>query len=102
MYVTDLEKEEAAVGEIMPVAEALEVIAPVDPDQLVHVGRGVYEARWVTDGREAWDALSELARMAPRVRLFAESPHRPEGCARGLAVQFRIAALPYEEVETVQ
>ncbi|HEY9282354.1 MAG TPA: hypothetical protein VIP46_02770 [Pyrinomonadaceae bacterium] len=107
MYA-DLEREaprggdDAPAREIVAVEEALAIIAPVDPDSVVHLGRGIYEARWVTDGSEAWEAASQLARMGPRIRVVAESPHRPEGLPRGLALEFEIAPLPFAEVAEIQ
>lgn len=46
---------------IAPV-EVLERIAPVDPDNLLHLGEGIYRAIWIDDGRarEQIQALCQL------------------------------------------
>lgn len=107
MKVIELMEEEvlaliAPRREILAPAEVLEVIGPADPDAVVHLGGGVYEARWADDGREACAGIARLANMLPRVVVVSGAPHRPEGNPRGLAVRFAVVPLPYEEVETIQ
>jgi len=71
-------------------AEVLEIIDPVDPDNLQHVGDGVWEAKWSPANPHAADI--ECLRRTPRVKIVKE-PFQPEQLPAGwMAVHFTLGA----------
>jgi hypothetical protein len=88
--------------EILPPAYVLEIIEPVDPDNLtLWVGTDLYEATWIADEEglaAVKDAVPEL--MAnPRV-VFS---HREDKwSAKKVALYFKVRALSFQKVEGVQ
>jgi hypothetical protein len=107
MHVRHLTREErintvAPEREILPPSEVLEMIAPLEPDSIHHVGAGVYEIRW-SDERQGAEEIAALCTMA-RVRVVTtleELRQRPKGLPRWLAVQFAVEPLPLQTSATV-
>ncbi len=87
--------------EIMPTGIVLEIIAPVCPDNLQHVGQGVYEAKWIEDARGEAQAEIEQLRQVNRVTLLTDI-YRPENLPSWIAVQFCIEHVAILTIEGVQ
>lgn len=85
--------------EVMEVGELRELIAPVTPDGLAHLGGGVYEACW-SDGWEGAKGVVALCGVS-RVVVVSERPYRPVGMPTGIAVRFCVQALPSQSSELV-
>ena len=84
--------------EILSVEEVLEIIAPLDPDQLRHLGRGVYEAKWVADEEGAREvaALQEH----PRVSVIeGPSDPLPSSVLKWQSMKFSVKALASQRSE---
>jgi hypothetical protein len=69
------------MSEILPPADVLEIIDPVDPDQLFHVGQGVYRASWIDN--EQMEVY--LLQHTPRVQVLDVFPFNS-----GVAVTFTV------------
>lgn len=78
----------ATPGVILPPADVLQLIDPIDPDTLQHIGNGVYEARWFPPvPQEQIEAL-----RAAEIVTVSE-PFVPDGLPSGwTAVRFTVHA----------
>jgi len=77
-------------GLILPGAQVLEIISPADPDNLQHLGNGIYYASWSPVNPHAVDV--ENLRHTPRVRIVKE-PFWPEQLPDGwIAVHFTLGS----------
>lgn len=89
----------APLREILSTADVLEIIEPVVPDKLMHIGDGVYEGQW----QDEQTGVEEIARLANmdlgRVVVISEAPGRPEGLPTWISVQFCIIPLPMQRSE---
>lgn len=75
------------MNRILTVSQVLELIAPVDPDNVHHVGQGVYEARWLRDHPASAVECFLLARTP---QISADEPTTwPNGT---VIVRFRVEA----------
>lgn len=81
--------------EIVPPGEVLGIIEPVDPDNLVHLGNGIYEARWI-NAEEGRAEIIELAKQMGSVRILSEAPYAPASLPAGIAVQLAVTLLPMQ------
>lgn len=88
--------------EVLPPADLLELLNPVDPDKLQHVGDGVYEAQWSLQNTGRFADLDILA-ITPAVKLIGTT-FEPEGLPGWTAVRFTYTQQPEVEdphVETM-
>lgn len=106
MRVIELSGEErinliAPSREVLSPWEVLELLDPVDPDNLLHLGGGVYEARWM----DAWVAAREIVQLCgrrERLCVLSERPERPDGLPTWVSVQFCVLPLPVQYSDLVQ
>lgn len=92
----------APFREILSPGDVLEIIEPLDPDNLLHVGNGVFEARWLDEAAGAEEIAKLCNEHRRRVVVVSERPERPEGLPRAISIRFCIIALPMQETEVVQ
>lgn len=64
------------------------LLAPADPDQIEHLGGGLYRAKWLDDG-EGRRQLEALRSQAERVTP-AGGPYEPESGRGWVAVNFSV------------
>lgn len=108
MRVKHITREErinliAPERELLSPSAVLEIIEPVDPDSIHHLGSGVYEVRW-SDAETAAGQIVALCSMMPRVMIFTspeELGRRPEGLPTWTAVQIGVTPLPLQTSEAI-
>lgn len=86
----------APCREILPTASVLEIIEPVDPDNLRYIGNGVYEGRWQDERRGVAEIAHLATAQSARVIVTSENACRPEGLPNWIAVEFCIVPLPMQ------
>lgn len=92
----------APVREIISAGDVLEIIDPVDPDNVFHLGDGIYEARWM-DKEIAAEEITQLCNVhRARIVIVSEAPFRPEGLPTWVAVQFCVIPLPIQTTDVLQ
>jgi hypothetical protein len=74
---------------ILTESEVLCLIDPADPDNVQHIGKGVYEALWSPATPAAMDI--ELLRRTERISIVAE-PFNPPHLPEWTAIHFTVSA----------
>ena len=74
---------------ILSASEVAEIIEPADPDNLQHLGSGVYEAKWSPEN-PATDLDVTLLPYVPRISVLGNA-YEPEHLPGWIAVKFTVS-----------
>ncbi len=86
--------------ELLPTGAILEIIDPIDPNTLQHLGQGVYEAKWY-DAEQGSAEIESLSKFNGRITLVSR-PYHPQNLPHWIAVQFIVRPMPLTIIEGVQ
>jgi len=74
---------------ILTVSKVLELIDPVAPDNLQHVGQGLYRAKWGPGVPTSGELL--ILTRTPRIEIIG-SPYTPDGLPGWTSIDFMVSA----------